>query len=89
MELRMQKRRRGETNVPRPPGSIRRQAPFLVCVSNPAAFSGSGTIIVLELVDEDAARRAARIIARETGRCVTVRHADMTPIETIPAANTH
>lgn len=84
----MQKRRRG---VSRYAGSVTAARPFsiIVCVSNPAAFSGMGSIILLELADEDAALRAARIIARETGRCVTVRYADMALIETIPAASTH
>jgi hypothetical protein len=64
--------------------------PILVCVSNPASFHKMGSsIIVLELANEGAALRAARIIARETGRCVTVRYADMAIIETIPAACTH
>ncbi len=39
--------------------------------------SGKGSIIVLEVADEDAALRAARLIARETGRCVSVHYADM------------
>jgi len=48
-----------------------------------------GSIIVLELADEVAALRTARKIARETGRCVTVRDANMALIETIPAAGIH
>jgi hypothetical protein len=88
--LHMQKRRR-VASVSRPAGSAvdRRPPLFVVCVSNPAAFSGNGSIILLELANEQGAIRAARIIARETGRFVTVRHADMGLIETIPAASTH
>ena len=83
----MQRRRRRMGIVPRPIG--RQSAPITVCVSNPAAFLGMGSIIVLEFSEEDAALRAARKIARESGRCVTVRGADLVLIETIPAASTH
>ncbi|WP_342712768.1 hypothetical protein AAFG13_17390 [Bradyrhizobium sp. B124] len=58
-------------------------------VSNPAAFSGKGSIIVLEYTNEDAAMRVARKIARETGRAVTIRSEDMRVIGSIPAATTH
>ncbi|MBR0698233.1 hypothetical protein JQ553_34005 [Bradyrhizobium lablabi] len=54
-------------------------------VSNPTAFSGKGSIIVLEYADEDVAKTVARKIALETGRTVTVRGEDMGVIETIPA----
>jgi Tfp pilus assembly protein PilP len=64
-------------------------APIVIQVSNPAAFSGQGSIIGLEMADEDAAVKIARKIARETGRIVTVRDAEMAVIETIPAASTH
>jgi hypothetical protein len=63
--------------------------PTIVHVSNPTAFSGRGSVIILELADEDAARKVAHKIADETGRCVTVRDADMVLLETIPAAQTH
>lgn len=86
----MQKRLK-RNSVDRPAGSIvgTRSAPIIICVLNPAAFSGKGSIIVLEVADEDAALRAARLIARETGRSVSVHYADMALIETIPAASTH
>ena len=87
----MRKRRRGAVIVSRPSGSAigRQSAPVTVCVLNAAAFSGMGSIIVLELADKVAALRTARKIARETGRCVTVRDANMALIETIPAAGIH
>ena len=44
---------------------------IIIDVSNPAAFSGKGSIIVLEYTDEGAALKAARKIAEETGRSVT------------------
>ncbi|MFB9267712.1 hypothetical protein [Bradyrhizobium sp. CCBAU 53421] len=67
-----------------------RKAPLIILnVSNPAAFSGKGSIIVLEYTDEDAAMRAARKIARETGRAVTVRSEDMRVIGSISPPMTH
>jgi hypothetical protein len=85
------KRGRVVASVSRPARSAAdRSAPlFVVAISNPGAFSGRGSITVLELADEAAAKRAARIIARETGRCVTVQDAYRNLIETIPAASTH
>ncbi|WP_244067896.1 hypothetical protein [Bradyrhizobium sp. Ce-3] len=62
---------------------------IILDVSNPAAFSGKGSIIVLEYTDEDSAMRAARKIARETGRAVTVRSEDMRVIGSIPPPTTH
>lgn len=62
---------------------------IILNVSNPAAFSGKGSIIVLEYTDEDAAMRAARKIVRETGRAVTVRSEDMRVIGSIPPPTTH
>jgi hypothetical protein len=81
----MQKRHR-KNSVFRPTGSASglRPAPVIIRVMNPAAFSGKGSIIMLEVADENAALRAARLIARETGRCVSVHHSDMALIETIP-----
>lgn len=66
-----------------------KQPLIIINVSNPAAFSGQGSIIVLEYTDEDAAMRVARKIALETGRCVTVRREDMGAIDAIPAVTTH
>ena len=62
---------------------------FIIDVSNPAAFSGKGSIIVLEYTDEDAALKVARKIAEETGRSVAVRREDMHVISSIPAVSTH
>lgn len=64
-------------------------APIIIQITNSAALAGQGSIIVLELTEEQAALKVARKIARETGRRVTVRRADMALIETIPAASTH
>ncbi|WP_194459814.1 hypothetical protein [Bradyrhizobium sp. CCBAU 53421] len=50
---------------------------FIVNISNPRAFSGNGSIIMLELTDEHAALRVAAKIASETGRTVTVRNENM------------
>lgn len=61
----------------------------VIQVSNPAAFSGQGSIIVVEMPDEDAATRLARKLAQETGRRVTVRNAEMAIIEIIAAPATH
>lgn len=66
------------------------KAPLIIIdVSNPAAFSGKGSIIVLEYTDEDAALKVARKIAEETGRSVTVRREDMRVISSIPVVITH
>jgi hypothetical protein len=46
---------------------------IIVTVSNPAAFSGKGGLIVLESTDAAAAAKVTRKIARETGRCVSGR----------------
>lgn len=59
----------------------------IVQVSYPAASSKQGSVIVM--TDEEAALRVARIIARETGRGVTVWDSDMVVIETITGASTH
>jgi hypothetical protein len=48
---------------------MNQKAPVIIIhVSNPAAFSGKGSIIVLEYTDEGAALKVARKIAEETGR---------------------
>jgi hypothetical protein len=76
--------------IARPAGSALSeiQPPILIHVENPTAFSGKGSIIVLELKDEAAALRIARKIADETGRGVTVRDAEMALIVTISPAKT-
>jgi hypothetical protein len=69
---------------------MNQKAPLIIIdVSNPAAFSGKGSIIVLEYRDEDAALKVARKIAEETGRSVTVRREDMRVISSIPVVTTH
>jgi len=69
---------------------MNQKAPLIiVTVSNPTAFSGEGSIIFLEYVDEDAALKLARKIADETGRLVTVRGEDRRVISTIPPITTH
>ncbi|GMO92976.1 hypothetical protein [Bradyrhizobium sp. TM239] len=63
--------------------------PIVIEVSNHSAFSGRGSIIVLELADEAAAKTLAQKIARETGRSVTVRGADFAIIQTVSVAQSH
>ena len=60
--------------------------PIVIHVTNPNAFLGQGSIIVLELMDEEAAISLARKIAHETGRGVSVRDAEMGIIEAIAPA---
>ncbi|WP_271525078.1 hypothetical protein [Bradyrhizobium sp. CCBAU 53380] len=55
----------------------------VVEVSNPAAFAGRGSLITLELTDNDAALGIAQKIADETGRRVTVRDSDMNVIGSV------
>ncbi|MBR0939379.1 hypothetical protein [Bradyrhizobium jicamae] len=62
---------------------------IILTVSNPAAFSGKGSVIVLEYTDERAAMKAAQKIASETGRSVTVRDENSRVIEMIPAPEIH
>ncbi|MBR0799798.1 hypothetical protein JQ615_30945 [Bradyrhizobium jicamae] len=62
---------------------------IILTVSNPAAFSGKGSVIVLEYTDERAAEKAARKIASETGRSVTVRDENSRVTEIIPAPAIH
>lgn len=87
----MQNRRRMVASVSRPTGATVDLKPplFIVCISNPTAFSGDGSMVVLELANKEAALRAAQIVARETGRRVTVQSVDLGLIQTIPAASTH
>jgi hypothetical protein len=69
---------------------MNQKAPLIIIdVSNPASFSGKGSIIVLEYTDEDAALKVARKIAEETGRSVTVRREDMRVISSISVVTTH
>jgi hypothetical protein len=69
---------------------MNQKAPLIIIdVSNPAAFSGKGSIIVLEYTDEDAALKVARKIAEETGRSVTVRREEMRVISSISVVTTH
>lgn len=63
--------------------------PIVIEVSNHSAFSGRGSIIVLELADEAAAKKLAQKIARETGRSVTVRGADFAIIQPVSVAKSH
>jgi hypothetical protein len=64
-------------------------SPKIIHVANPTSFGGRGSIIMLELADDDSAKKVAQRIATETGRRVTIRDADMTVIQTIPAAKIH
>lgn len=62
---------------------------IIIEVRNPSSFSGRGSVIVLELADEDAARKVAQRIAQKTGRSVTVRDEGMAVIDVIPAVTSH
>jgi hypothetical protein len=62
---------------------------IIISVSNPTAFSGKSSIILLEYTDEDAALKVAREIARETRRLVTVQGEDNRLIDMIPPVTTH
>ena len=91
---RMQKRRRftqiSEWLRVRRAGSAMSQKPLrhVIQISSPDV-SKLGSIIVLDLADEDEAIKVAEKLARETGRCVTVRDATSVLIKTIPAAKVH
>jgi hypothetical protein len=61
---------------------------IIISVSNPTAFSGKSSIILLEYTDEDAALKVAQI-ARETRRLVTVQGEDNRLIDMIPPVTTH
>jgi hypothetical protein len=66
------------------------KAPMIIIrVSNPIAFSGKGSLILLEYMDEKAALKVARKIARETGSLVTVQKEDNRLIDVIPPVTTH
>jgi hypothetical protein len=58
-------------------------------ISNPAAFLGQGSVILIEVPDEDSAIKEAQKFARETGRAVIVVDAENAVIATIPATRTH
>jgi hypothetical protein len=62
---------------------------IIISVSSPTAFSGKGSIIILEYIDVDAALKVARKIALETGRLVTVQDEDNRLIGMIPPVTTH
>jgi hypothetical protein len=65
-----------------------KQLPHLIQISSPDT-SKKGTVVMLERVDEDEAMRVAQMLARETGRRVTLRDAKLALIETIPAVSIH
>jgi hypothetical protein len=48
-----------------------------------------GTIVVLDVADDELAVGMAQKIAERTGRSVTVRDSEMIEILTIPAATSH
>jgi hypothetical protein len=60
----------------------------VILVSSPDV-SKLGSVIVLDLADEDEAIKMAQKLARETGRRVTVRDETLVLIKTIPAASVH
>ena len=64
------------------------QTRHIIHISSPNA-SKLGSVIMLELADDDEAMRVAQKLARETGCRVTVRDAELVLIETIPAARIH
>jgi len=55
-------------------------------LANPEFFDGRGSIIVLELADEESAMRMAELIARDTGRAVRVRNAENELVGFVQAA---
>ena len=60
----------------------------IIHISSPD-ISKQGSVILLELADDDEAIQVAQKLALETGRRVTVRNAELALIETIPAASVH
>jgi hypothetical protein len=62
--------------------------PHIIHISS-GGISKQGSIILLELADDDEAIQVAQKLALETGRRVTVRNARLALIETIPAASIH
>jgi hypothetical protein len=63
--------------------------PIVIYLSSREAIAGRGSFIVLEAADEEIARGIAQKLARLTGRRVTVRDAQRSLIEAIPAAGIH
>ncbi len=64
------------------------QTRHIIHLSSPNT-SKLGSVIMLELADEDEAVKVALKLARETGRRVTVRDAKLVLIEIIPSATIH
>jgi hypothetical protein len=62
--------------------------PHIIHIASPDVAK-RGSIIVLELDDEDEAKRVAQKLAQVTGRRVTVRDAKLAVVEIIPAASVH
>jgi hypothetical protein len=60
--------------------------PVIIQVTNPDVPAKRGSIIVLDVVDEEAAMEIAKKIAAATGCSVRVSDVDMIEIQTIPAA---
>jgi hypothetical protein len=60
--------------------------PVIIQVRNPDVPAIRGSIIVLDVVDEEAAMEIAKKIADATGCSVRVSDVDMIEIQTIPAA---
>jgi hypothetical protein len=71
-------------------GSAMREKPVhhLIHISS-LDVSKVGSVIVLDLADEDEAIKIAHKLALKTGRRVTVRDATLVLIKTIPAAGVH
>jgi hypothetical protein len=65
-----------------------KQLRHLIQISS-ADVTKLGSIIVLDLADEDEAVKIAHKLALKTGRRVTVRDAASVLIKTIPAARVH
>jgi LysM repeat protein len=63
-------------------------APHIIHISS-SDVSKVGSIIVIELTDDQQAIRVAQKLAAETGHRVTVRNERFALIETIPAASVH
>ena len=62
--------------------------PHVIQISSPDV-SKQGSVILLELADEDEAIRVAQRLAQEIGRGVTVRNAKLSLILTIQAPSIH
>jgi hypothetical protein len=64
-------------------------APFILHVFKSKDGFRKESLVLLEKTVEDEAIRLAKILAEETGRCVTVRDGEFILIKTIPAAKLH